>query len=304
MSKKLPLKTALIITTYNQPDVLDFVLETAFRQRVAPNEIIVADDGSGEETERVIRKAAEKSPVPLKHVWQPDKGFRLNHSRNNAIAVAESEYLILIDGDCFLGEWFVHDHLRFARRGRFVAGTRANIKKELREKILQTRDPRVGFFTRGTSKKFNLIRSFALATLQSRHTSPKPGKNPEPLEWRPSVAGANLAFFRTDAERVNGFNELFTRHGKDDLEFCARLTRSGVRRFKMRHYGVDYHFSHEERHNGESPHNQRLESTSPAYLASLDETQTRCVDAFGLSRTFTANSNPSVVQGQYQKFIF
>ena len=303
MSKKLPLKTALIITTYNQPDVLDFVLETAFRQRVAPNEIIVADDGSGEETERVIRKAAEKSPVPLKHVWQPDKGFRLNHSRNNAIAVAESEYLILIDGDCFLGEWFVHDHIYFAHPGRFVAGTRANIKKELREKILQTRDPRVGFFTRGTSKKFNLIRSFALATLQSRYTSPKPGKTPEPLKWRPGVAGANLAFFRTDAERVNGFNEFLSFYGGNDLEFCMRLERIGVRRFRVRHYAANYHFKH-DLHHGVKSQKERPTPTNPEYLASLDESQTRCVDAFGLTRALSQKKRPSVVVESYQKYEF
>ena len=294
MSKKLPLKTALIITTYNQPDVLDFVLETAFRQKVAPNEIIVADDGSGEETELVIRKAAEKTSVPIKHVWQPDE----------AIAVANSEYIALIDGDCFLGEWFIHDHLRFARYGRFVAGTRVNIRKKLQEKVLLTRDARINLFTRGTSKKFNSIRSFGLATIQSRHLSPKPGKTPEPLVWRLGVASANLAFFRNDAERVNGFNELIPYHGGYDLDFCARLTRSGVRGFKMRHYGANYHFSHEERPNGVIPQNQRLESTSPAYLKSLDDTQTRCIDALGLSRAVTAKRPPVIVHGQYQKFIF
>ncbi|MBR5758032.1 MAG: glycosyltransferase, partial [Thermoguttaceae bacterium] len=90
MSKNLNLKTALIITTYNQPELLELSLETALRQKVAPYEIIVADDGSEEKTESVVREAAKKSTVTIKHVWQQDLGFRLNHSRNNAIAVAES----------------------------------------------------------------------------------------------------------------------------------------------------------------------------------------------------------------------
>ncbi|MBR4752482.1 MAG: glycosyltransferase [Thermoguttaceae bacterium] len=303
MSKKLPLKTALIITTYNQPDILDFVLETAFRQKVAPNEIIVADDGSGEETERVIRKAAEKSPVPIKHVWQPDEGFRLNHSRNNAIAVAESEYLILTDGDCFLGEWFVHDHLQFARQGRFIAGTRVNVKRKLREKILLTRNAKIKFLTRGTSKKFNSIRSYALATLQSRYTSPKPGKKLEPLVWKPGVAGANLAFFRTDAEHINGFNEFMSFYGGNDLEFCARLERIGVRRFKVRHYAMNYHFQHDLRH-GVKSQKEKPTPTSLEYLASLDESQTRCVNTFGLTRALSQKKRPSVVDESYQKYEF
>ncbi len=303
MSKKLPLKTALIITTYNQPDVLDFVLETAFRQKVAPNEIIVADDGSGEETERVIRKAAEKSPVPLKHVWQPDEGFRLNHSRNNAIAVAESEYLILIDGDCFLGEWFVHDHIYFAHPGRFVAGTRGPIGKKARERILQTHNAKVNFFTRGTSKKFNFIRSLTLAKLLSGYQPEKSKNLTIALNWRGGLAGANLAFFRSDAERVNGFNEFLNFYGGNDLEFCARLERSGVRRFKVHHYATNYHFKHDF-HHGVKSQKERPTPTNPEYLASLDESQTRCVDAFGLTRALSQKKRPSVVDESYQKYEF
>ncbi|MBP5621833.1 MAG: glycosyltransferase, partial [Thermoguttaceae bacterium] len=134
MSKNLDLTAALIITTYNKPKLLELVLETALRQEVAPHEIIVADDGSKEETERVVRKAAEESTVTIKHVWQEDKGYRLNHSRNNAIAVAESEYITLIDGDSFLREWFIHDHLYFASPGRFVAGTRGQLKTEAQKR--------------------------------------------------------------------------------------------------------------------------------------------------------------------------
>ena len=55
MSNTLFKKTALIITTYNQPENLELVLEMANRQKVAPHETIVADDGSTEKTERVVR---------------------------------------------------------------------------------------------------------------------------------------------------------------------------------------------------------------------------------------------------------
>ncbi len=303
MPKNLDLTVALVITTYNKPELLELVLETAIRQKVAPHEIIVADDGSKEETERVVRKAAKESTVTIKHVWQEDQGFRLNRSRNNAIAVAESEYITLIDGDCFVREWFIHDHLYFARPGRFVLGTRGQVNKKAQERILQTRNTKVNFFTRGTTRKFIVIRSLALAKLLSGHQD-TPKIKSDPLKWRfDGIIGANLAFFRNDVVRVNGFNELWSYYGEDDLEFCARLERSGVRRFKVRHYAANFHFKHDV-HFGVVSNDKKLTPTSPQYLASVNETQTRCVDALGLTRALSQKSGPVVVEGRYQKYLF
>ncbi len=46
------LRITLIVTTYNWPAALDLTLQSVARQSMAPVEIIVADDGSGPETER------------------------------------------------------------------------------------------------------------------------------------------------------------------------------------------------------------------------------------------------------------
>ena len=302
MSKNPDLNAALIITTYNKPELLELVLETALRQKVAPHEIIVADDGSKEETEQVVRKAAEESTVTIKHVWQEDKGYRLNHSRNNAIAVAESEYITLIDGDSFLREWFIHDHLYFARPGRFVLGTRGQVNKKAQERILQTRNTKVNFFTRGTTKKLNFIRSSVLARLLSGYLD---ASNIADLStWHGVGAfGSNLAFFRDDAIRVNGFNELWTHYGYNDLEFLARLERSGIRRFKVRHYAANFHFKHDV-HFGVVSKDKMLTPANPEYLASVNEAQTRCVDALGLTRALSQKSEPVVVEGRYQKYLF
>ena len=47
---------SLIICTYNWPEALSFVLASVTTQTELPNEIIVADDGSGELTSRKIEK--------------------------------------------------------------------------------------------------------------------------------------------------------------------------------------------------------------------------------------------------------
>lgn len=76
------MKLTLIITTYNSPSYLRLTLESVLLQKVMPDEVIIADDGSGEETRQLIDEYKRKFPVALHHVWHPDKGFRLAAIRN------------------------------------------------------------------------------------------------------------------------------------------------------------------------------------------------------------------------------
>lgn len=53
------MKTSLIISTYNSPDMLRLSLMSVAAQTRLPFEVIVADDGSTNDTRRLIEKAAE-----------------------------------------------------------------------------------------------------------------------------------------------------------------------------------------------------------------------------------------------------
>ena len=48
------MRLALVITTHERPDALAAVLDSVARQRIAPDEIIIADDGSGPDTQDVM----------------------------------------------------------------------------------------------------------------------------------------------------------------------------------------------------------------------------------------------------------
>ena len=100
MQKKMRVAddTTLIITTYNKPVFLELVLKSVMRQRVLPCEVIVADDGSKEDTKALIERYQALFPVPLVHSWIPDEGFRLSMSRNVAIAKAKGDYIIIATG--------------------------------------------------------------------------------------------------------------------------------------------------------------------------------------------------------------
>ena len=114
------MKTTLIITTYNWKEALKSVLESVKRQTVLPDEVIVADDGSREDTKAMIDQMREGFPVPLVHSWHEDNGFQLSMSRNRAIAKASGDYLIMIDGDMVLSQTFIESHKRVAKPNWFV----------------------------------------------------------------------------------------------------------------------------------------------------------------------------------------
>lgn len=261
------MKTSLIVSTYNKKEVLEIVLESCFDQTCLPGEILVADDGSREDTARLIRDLEKRSPVPLLHVWQPDEGYRLAASLNNAIATSSGEYLIFLDGDCFVDRHFVEDHLSYAEPGRYVAGSRVNIGKKRQEYILRTGDRRISFFSPGIRKRAHAIRSKTLAACR-RHGG---------------MAGANFSLRRSDIERVNGFNERFDGRGGCDADLARRLNGAGFVLKKMVHLGIAYHFSHS------LPNRLHADDCVPEIWDSTpEEEQVRC--RLGLDRALKEGS--------------
>ena len=88
---------SLLISTYNWKEALSLCLYSVFAQTVKPAEILIADDGSREDTRQLIDEMREKTDIPIVHVWHEDKGFRLSAIRNRSIEKAKGDYLIQID---------------------------------------------------------------------------------------------------------------------------------------------------------------------------------------------------------------
>ncbi len=227
------MKISLIVTTYNWKEALHLSLRSVLTQTLLPTDIIVADDGSREDTAEMVRQIAQISPVPVIHSWQEDKGFRPAKSRNKAIAKAKGEYVVLIDGDIVLDSHFIADHEAFARRGSFVQGSRALVGRALSDKALADCELRVPFGGRGIGNKKNCLRSEVLARLFSFTTQTLHG-----------AKTCNFAFWREDALQVNGFNEAFVGWGREDSEFAARLLNVGLQRRNLKFCALGYHLHH------------------------------------------------------------
>ena len=78
----------VIISTYNNPAWLEKVLWGYLFQTHPADEIVIADDGSKEDTRRLIESFKDK--LPIKHVWHEDNGFQKSRILNSAILASES----------------------------------------------------------------------------------------------------------------------------------------------------------------------------------------------------------------------
>jgi glycosyltransferase involved in cell wall biosynthesis len=220
---------SVIVSTYNRPDALQQVLRGCAAQTDKNFEVVVADDGSGEATRATVAEAAEaaaRSALTIEHVWHPDEGFRLAAIRNKGIARSRGSYLIFLDGDCVPQRQFVAHHRALAEAGTMVTGSRillgAALTSDALGRGLPLQDQAAGFwFKQRLAGQVNKILPIFVnlpdAAIRRVHG----------FKWR-GIKGCNLAAWRTDVERVNGFDESFTGWGHEDADFVVRLFNAGV----------------------------------------------------------------------------
>ena len=245
---------SLIVATYNREDALAAVLSSLSRQSDRDFELLIADDGPGAATARVITEWAERLPMPLKHVWHSDRGFRLAEIRNRAIRASEGQYCVFLDGDCIARPDFVAAHRRLAEPGWFVTGNRILLSRELTERILRDglAPEQWGFANWITQRAQRNVNRFAplldlhLGALRKLH----------PRQWR-GARGSNMGFWRADLDKVDGFDAAFSGWGREDSDIFIRLIRAGVRRKDGRFATGVLHLWHPEADRARLAENER-----------------------------------------------
>ena len=246
-------RISIVVTTYNRDDALDAVLRALSRQDNTDFEVVIADDGSGPATKALIESWTSRFPAPLRHVWQEHNGFRAAEVRNRAIVASTGRYVVFLDGDCLPRRDFVAAHRALAEPGWFVAGNRILLSRALTEDVLRNRrEPetwRLGAFVRerlrgGLNRLLPLVR-FPIAG------------------WRKAVAhrwegcrSCNLAVWRDDLERVDGFDAAFMGWGKEDSDLVVRLLHAGVRRKDGRFATGVLHLWHAPEDRSRLPENE------------------------------------------------
>ena len=221
----------LIVSTYNAPHALAKVFNALRRQRTRALETIVADDGSGEETVKLITETAGTFPGELRHCWQSNKGFRKAVILNKAISMARGDYLVFLDGDCVPEPEFVADHAALAERGFWVQGRRAFVDESCVPEFVPTRG-----------------RVWKLALTGRLTGFPKALRLPFPIIKRGTeqrgILGCNLGIWREDLVAINGYDESFVGWGREDADLANRLYHLGRLRKFVYGRAILYHLNH------------------------------------------------------------
>lgn len=205
------MRLALAVTTYERADALARVLESVAAQARLPDELLVADDGSGADTRAIVAAHASRVPYPVRHLWQAHEGFRVARVRNLAIAATRADYLVLADGDMLLHPQFLADHERHARPRSFVQGVRIPLDARATQDILQAAPGSAVALARKSSAGISRRRA-----AWARH-SPLLSRGLSILgNALVAVKSCNQGYWKSDLVAVNGFNEAMTGWGPED----------------------------------------------------------------------------------------
>jgi glycosyltransferase involved in cell wall biosynthesis len=91
-------RVSVVITSYNQQDYLVDALESVVGQTVRPHEIIVADDGSSDGSQALIRQYEQRFPGWVRPVFQ-SRNVGIPKNRNAALRMVTGDYVGILDGD-------------------------------------------------------------------------------------------------------------------------------------------------------------------------------------------------------------
>ncbi|HRX32151.1 MAG TPA: glycosyltransferase [Tenuifilaceae bacterium] len=232
---------SVIITTYNQPEWLRKTLWGFEHQTIKGFEVIIADDGSNNETKTVIDEFYQNNTFRLKHVWHPDNGFQKCTILNKAIVQSTSDYLIFTDGDCIPRNDFIEVHLKHAQKGYFLSGGYFKLNKKVSDAVnyndVENGNPfKVKWLLKSGQnfqyKFLKFIRNRFVQFLLNQIT-------PTKATWN----GHNVSGWKSDIIAVNGYNENM-QYGGLDRELGERLFNYGIKSKQIRYSAICVHLDH------------------------------------------------------------
>jgi glycosyltransferase involved in cell wall biosynthesis len=210
------IKTTIIISSQNHPEILRTTLESVLYQAIPPDEIIITDNSSENATRKFIKKFAKSCFIPIKHIGAKD------NLANMAINQAKYEYLIFVSDNVVLHKKFIGDHICYAKKGRFVTSKDILLSKQQANKLFNNKE-------KSSIKLINpsYTKSFFFAFYSFLSKKKKQSSNSEQY---------GFSFYKQDY-----FNNNLQRSpdlkGKTIIE---RLEKTGLMRKNLKFYGIQF----------------------------------------------------------------
>lgn len=232
---------SVIISTYNSEEWLEKVILGYSVQTTKNFELVIADDGSRNETKELIDRYKKTLDFPLIHVWQEDNGFQKSQILNKAIIASSSTYLIFSDGDCIPRNDFVEIHLKLRKKNHFLSGgyfmLPMDTSKLINEEhiISQKCFDKKWLLEHGVKSSFKNLKISAKGIIAKTLNSVTTTK--------PSWNGHNASGWKEDLVKINGFNQEM-QYGGQDRELGERLENSGIKGVQIRYSAICIHLDH------------------------------------------------------------
>ncbi len=226
-----------MISTYQRPLHLRRALLSVALQRnvIDRMEVVVTDDGSTDETPQLVEDFARTAAFPVHFTTHEHTTFQLARCRNEGVAASSAPYLLFLDGDCILPPNHVAMHLEHRQPNVAMAGDFAKLDQTTSEKVTD-----------------DVIRSGAFQNWAPKTELARLGKQDRKARLyqllrhptKPKIVGNNVGIWRSDYERVNGYDENFQGWGCEDDDLRLRLRRAGVRIQSILRWTHTYHLWH------------------------------------------------------------
>ncbi len=229
------IRASVILATYDQPRLLDLALAGYSAQSTRDFEIVVADDGSGPETRRVIDAHARRLPVEIRHVWQPHRGFWKSAAVNRGVLHSRGEQLLFSDGDCVPSRTFVAEHLEAAAPATFIVGGHVRLREADTRRVTRER-----VAAGELESEIALAERAGLWWTHCKSLAYIAARRPH----KPRLLGLNFSVDRASFFEVNGFDLTYRNSAKDDSDLRNRLLLAGARPVSLWHRARVVHLYH------------------------------------------------------------
>ena len=235
------LDISVVISTYNHPDWLKKVLWSYQCQTFQNFEIVIADDGSDENTRKCIENFTKTASFPIKHVWHEDNGFQKTKILNKALIKCDSNYVLFTDGDCIARADFLQTHIDFKEKGYFLSGGYFKLPMVISKEITKLDIELQNCFNIHWLKKRGLKSSFKNNKITASGNFAKflNKFTPTKATWN----GHNSSGWKEDILAVNGFDERM-QYGGEDRELGERMFNNSIKSKQLRYSAICIHLAH------------------------------------------------------------
>jgi len=230
----------VVIAVYERADVLNLVLTSLANQSFRDFEVVVADDGSGDDVKSLVNEHASRAVLSVRHVWHPDDGFRKTIIANRAVADARGDYIVFIDGDCLLHHRFLERHYKRRKMGQILSGRRVMFDVELTERVSNS-----DVSSRRMERPSFWIRNCGQHDRRNGFYMPFAYRFKNAFRDDYEILGCNFSAHKEDFYAVNGYDEDIVGRGLEDNDLCTRFINFGFKLKCITHEALQYHLHHE-----------------------------------------------------------